>query len=183
MRVLGCLALVGLLLPALAAPADLSEADGLISLSAQAVGWVVRFPAQGYTLSLQRHREDGKGHYYMFTNATTGLNVSFYLEPAEKCATADTCRENYWRTRHPSMANAQGVRRFERNGFALLEFHVEYRMPELKGRAVAQGHVSAHLVRDGYWVDMHLSKMPYTPKDRQTFLDFVDAIRIEPKGR
>ncbi len=183
MRVLGCLALVALLIPALTARAELSEADGLISISARAVGWVVRFPAQGYTLSLQRHRQDGRGDYYMFTNATTGLNVSFYIEPAEECATAEACRESYWRTRDPSMANAQGVRRFERNGFALLEFHVEYRMPEIQGGTVAQGHVSGHLVRDGYWVDMHLSRMPYTPSDRQTFLDFVDAIQVEPKGK
>jgi hypothetical protein len=119
----------------------------------------------------------------MFTNATTGLNVSFYIEPAGECSTADACRENYWQTRHPSMASAQGMRRFERNGFALLEFHVEYRLPSVQGQTVTQGHVSGHLVRDGYWVDMHLSKMPYTPNDRQTFLDFVDAIRVEPKGR
>lgn len=82
MRMLGWLALVGLLLPALAARADLVEADGLISFSAPAVGWVVRFPAQGYTLSLQRDRQDGKGHYYMITHAKTGLNVSLYIEPA-----------------------------------------------------------------------------------------------------
>ncbi len=60
--------------------------DGLISLSAPAIGWVVRFPAQGYTLSVQRDRQDGKGQYYMFTHATTGLNVSFYVEPAERGA-------------------------------------------------------------------------------------------------
>ncbi len=183
MRGLGCLALIGLLFSALAAHAELSEADGLISLSAPAVGWVVRFPAQGYTLSLQRDRQDGKGQYYMFTNATTGLNVSFYIEPADKCATAQACRESYWTTRHPTMANAQGVRRFERNGFALLEFQVEYRLPDPQGRTVTQGHVSGHFVRDGYWVDLHLSMMPYTAKDRQVFLDFVDAIQVAPKGQ
>jgi hypothetical protein len=183
MRVLGCLALIGLLLPALPALADLSEADGWISIFARAVGWVVRFRAQGYTLRLQRDRQDGRGHYYMFTNATSGLTVSFYIKPADKCATAEACRETYWTTRHPSMANAQGVRRFERNGFALLEFQVEYQLPSLQGQTVTQGHVSGHLVRDGYWVDMHLSMMPYTPGDRQTFLDFVDAFQVAPKGQ
>jgi hypothetical protein len=183
MRTLGYLALVGLLLPALTARADLSEADGLISISARAVPWMVRYPAQGYTLSVQRDRQDEKGQYYMFTRATTGLNVSFYVEPADTCATADACRENYWKTRHPSLADAQGVQRFERNGFALLEFHVEYPLPDLHGQAVAQGHVSGHLVPDGYWVDMHLSLMPYTPSDRQMFLDFVDAIRVALKGQ
>ncbi len=30
---------------------------------------------------------------------------------------------------------------------------------------------------------MHLSMMPYTAKDRQAFLDFVDAITVAPKGK
>lgn len=177
------LVLLALLIPPAPGLTDLSEGDGLLGISAREVSWVVRFPAQGYTLSLQRHREDGKGHCYMFTHAGSGPTASFYIEPAARCATAEACRESYWQTRHPSMANAQGVRRYERNGFALLEFHVEYRLPDLQERTVAQGHVSGHLVRDGYWVDLHLSKMPYTPGGRQAFLDFVDAITITPKGK
>ena len=65
----------------------------------------------------------------------------------------------------------------------MLEFTVKFQVPQLAGRTVEQMHFSGHLVRDGYWVDLHLSMMPYTPKDRQAFLDFVDAIRIEPKPR
>lgn len=101
MRALGCLPLLALLVVATPARGELSEADGMIGLSAREVGWVVRFPARGYTLSVQRHRQDGRGHYYMFTNADTGLNVSFYIEPAERCASAEACRENYWRNRSP----------------------------------------------------------------------------------
>ncbi len=175
--------LLALLIPAIPASADLSEADGLISISAPAVGWVVRFPSQGYTLSVQEDREDGKSHYYMFTNATTGLNVSFYLEPAEQCTTAEACRENSWRNRSPLLADAKLIGRFARNGFACLEFLTEYRVPDPPGGKVEQHHVSGHLVRDGYWVDMHLSMMPYTAKDRQVFLDFVDAITVAPKGQ
>ena len=51
------------------------------------------------------------------------------------------------------------------------------------GRTAEQRHFSGHLVRDEYWVDLHLSIAPYNPSDRQVFLDFLDAIRIEPKKR
>jgi hypothetical protein len=163
--------------------ADLFEGDGLIGISAREIAWVVRFPVQGYTLKVHRDRQDGKGHYYMFTHATTGLNVSFYIEPAERCTTAEVCRENYWRNRSPVLADAQLIGRFERNGFALLEFVTALRVPEMGGRTVEQLHFSGHLVRDGFWVDMHLSMMPYTPKDRQVFLDFVDGIKIELKTK
>ncbi len=179
---LQCLVLLALLIPVMPAHGDLAEA-GMITISAPTVGWVVRFPAQGYKLGVLQDGQDDKGNYYMFTNATTGLTVSFYIEPAETCATADACRESYWKTQHSSMANDQGVRRFERNGFAGLEFLTEYRLPDPRSGKVEQHHVSGHLVRDGYWVDMHLSMMPYAAKDRRVFLDFVDSITVEPQRR
>ncbi len=183
MRVLSCLALLAMLIPATPTQAEISEADGLLAISTREVAWVVRFPAQGYTLKVQRDRQDGKGHYYMFTNAKTGLNVSFYLEPAERCTTAEVCRDNYWRNRSPVLADAQLIGRFERNGFAFLEFLTMFEAPSPPGRKVEHHHFSGHFVRDGYWVDMHLSMMPYKPSDRQVFLDFLDAVRIEPKPR
>ncbi len=70
-----------------------------------------------------------------------------------------------------------------RNGFGLLEFVIVLRVPDLGGRVVEQHNFSGHLARDGYWVDVHLSMMPYTPKDRRVFLDFVGAIKVEPKGK
>lgn len=93
------------------------------------------------------------------------------------------CREDSWQNRSPLLADAQFIGRFERNGFACLEFLTAFRIPNLPSGKVEQHHVSGHLVRDGYWVDMHLSLMPYTPKDRQAFLDFVDAIQVAPKGQ
>ncbi len=117
------------------------------------------------------------------TGATQPTGAARREGRAAPCATAEACRDNSWRNRSPLLADAQLIGRFERNGFACLEFLTEYRVPNPPGGKVEQHHVSGHLVRDRYWVDMHLSMMPYTAKDRQVFLDFVDAIRIEPKGR
>jgi len=113
----------------------------------------------------------------------TGLYVSVRLEPARTCTTGEECRDAYWRDRSPHLATAELLDRSERNGFAWLEFTQKFQVPQLAGRTVEQRHFSAHLVRDGYWVDVHLSMMPYTQSDRQVFLDFLDAIRIEPKAR
>ncbi len=78
------------------------------------------------------------------------------------------------------MATVEVLDRFDRNGFAWLEFTMTL---QAAGRKAEQRHFSGHLVRDGYWIDLHLSITPYTSSDRQVFLDFVDAIRIEAKGR
>jgi hypothetical protein len=92
----------------------------------------------------------------------------------------EACREAYWGDRSAHLAAAELLDRSERNGFALLEFTMTL---QAAGRTAEQRHFSGHLVRDGYWVDLHLSMVPYTQSDRQVFLDFVDAIRIEPKAR
>ena len=182
MRISTCLALLALLILALPAHADLSEVDGMIGISAREVGWVVRFPKEWFTLLAERDRADGRAHYYLFSHNVTGLNVSVRIEPARTCTSGEACREAYWRDRSPSLATAELLGRSERNGFAWLEFTQKHQVPQVS-RTVEQRHFSGHLVRDGYWVDFHLSMMPYTPKDRQVFLDFLDAIRIEAKGR
>ncbi len=173
---LAILIVLGFPIPALA---DLTETDGRFGISVPGTTWVLSFPSQGYTVHVSRHRPDGRGVYYMFVHASNGLNASVYLEPTRVCQTALACRDYYWEHRDSSMSNAQGVNRFERNGFALLEFLV----PELAGQPIQQYHVSGHLVRDGYWIDLHLSKVLYTPKDRQLFLDFVDGLVIVPKPK
>jgi len=86
----------------------------------------------------------------------------------------------YWRDRSPQLATAELLDCSERNGFAWREFTATL---QAAGRTAAQHHLSRHLVRDGYWVDLHLSMMPYLPKDQQVFLDFLDSIRIEQKKR
>jgi hypothetical protein len=181
-RLLLVLLLVAIGNPTLPARADLVEAEGKIGLSAPALSWAVRFPVAGYRLEAQRHWPDGRGHYYMFVHEPTGMAVSFYIEPADRCPDAHACRDFYWRNRHASMRSAHGVTRSERNGFALIEFLTEYQVPQVQGRTVQQFHLSGHWVRDGYWVDLHLSKMPYAPKDRQGAMDVVDSLTIEPKG-
>ncbi len=174
----GLAVLIVLGLPPLAR-ADLTEADGRFGITVPGITWVLTFPSQGYTLHFTQQRADGRGVYYMFVNASTGLNASVYLEPATACQTAPACREYYWEHRDSSMSTAQGVTRFERNGFALLEFLI----PEMAGQPIQQYHFSGHQVRDGYWIDLHLSKVRYTPQDRQHFLDFVDGLVIVPKAK
>ena len=128
----------------------------------------------------ERDRPDGRAHYYLFSHNVTGLNISVRIEAAGTCTTAEACRDAHWRDRSPHLATAELPDRSERNGFAWLEFTQKL---QAAGRTAEQRHFSGHLVRDGYWVDVRLSMGPYTQSDRRVFLDFLDAIRVEPKVR
>jgi len=177
MKMLMLLALVlATILPYNAIP-EMLEEKGTISLWSQGSTWVLQFPGVGYKLTVERHKDDGLSHYYIFHNAALNLNVSFYIEPVSKCASSEECRRMYWENPGPAVANPQGVTFFDLNGFSIVEFTV----PEFKGIKVNQFNMSGHHVRDGYWVDMHISKVLYQPKDRDVFIDFIKSITFKSR--
>jgi hypothetical protein len=156
--------------------ADMRKSEQAIYLSAPNTPWEIRFPKHGWQLQQERRRQDGLAFYYMFSNPKTKFNVSFYIEPAEKCKTSKGCRSMFWSNPGPLYENPQSVEQFEENGFAIVKFII----PSIQGVQVNQLNYSAHLVRDGYWVDMHLSKLPSQKGDEAILSDFVKAISIMP---
>ena len=152
--------------------ADLSQENGVIAISSRAVNWGLQFPAGDLQLKMQRHSPDGNDHYYHLSSSKSGLDASFYIEPAQKCVSSKDCRDSYLKLPNPLIVNPQKINNFELNKFALVEFLV----PEIKGMRVDQMNFSGHYVKDGYWVDMHLSKLNYQPGERNLFTNFVQSI-------
>jgi hypothetical protein len=56
-----------------------------------------------------------------------------------------------------------------------------YLLPKFKGLEVDQYNVYAEFVVDGWWVDMHASKVAYKQADHGLIEDVVRAVRFEPK--
>ncbi len=174
------LTIIGLLLVIIFPPpafAEMKEEDGMISLWSKGAGWVLQFPGGGYKLQSERQKEDGLSHYYFFVNPTLNLNVSFFIEPVSKCTSSEDCRRQYWKNPDPTRVNPQEVNFFDLNGFSIVEFLV----PKFKGIQVDQMNISAHYVREGYWVDLHISKVFYHPRDRDMFIEFIKAIRFKER--
>lgn len=157
--------------------AEMQEENGMISLWSKGAGWVLQFPGEGYKLQIERHKEDGLSLYYFFVNSNLNLNVSFFIEPVSKCTSSEDCRRQYWKNPGPTIVNPQGVNFLDLNGFSIVEFLV----PTFKEVKVDQMNMSAHHVREGFWVDLHISKVLYQSKDRVTFIEFIKAIRFKEK--
>jgi hypothetical protein len=168
--------MLAIILPHNAIP-EMQEEKGTISLWSKGSTWVLQFPGEGYKLQLEKHNDDGLSHYCSFHNSTLSLNISFYIEPVNKCTSSEECRRMYWQNPGPAVANSQGVTFFDLNGFSIVEFIV----PEFRGMKVNQINMSGHHVRDGYWVDMHISKVLYQPKDRAVFTDFIKSITFKSR--
>jgi hypothetical protein len=150
---------------------------GTLSVSAPGAPWELRFPRDQWSLQTKR-RADGQADYYMFSNARTQLNMSFFIEPVTKCKTPSECRSHFWRNRGAEFGNPQSVAEFEENGFAVVRFLI----PEIGGMRVDQLQYSAHTVRDGYWVDMRISKILAQKADEQRVSDFVRSVAFAQKS-
>jgi hypothetical protein len=156
----------------------MKQSDESIHLSVSGILWELRFPVQGWQVHEERVRHDGRGCYYMFSNENKQLNASFFIEPAEKCKTSRNCRNLYWSNPGPFIENPQSVEQFEENGFAVVKFIV----PRVRGLQVNQLNYSGHLVRDGYWVDMHLSKIQSQKEDEALLSGFAKTVSFQQKS-
>lgn len=158
--------------------ADMRQSEESIYLSVSGIHWELRFPRQGWQVEQERIRPDGRACYYMLSNANTKLNASFFIEPAEKCKTSKDCRSMYWSNPGPLIENPQSVEQFEENGFAVVKFVV----PSVRGIQINQLNYSGHMVRDGSWIDMHLSKAPSEKGDEALLSGFVKSVSFQQKS-
>jgi len=175
MRMIRLLVAFSFLLLGIPAYADLSQENGVITISSKAVSWGLQFPEGDFQLQVERKSPDGLNHYYYFASKKLQLNASFTLETAEKCFCSKECRDIYLKPPNPGIVNPQKINNFDLNEFAVVEFLV----PEFKGTKVNQMNFSAHYVKDGYWVDMHLSKVKYQPGERSLFTSFANSVSIK----
>jgi hypothetical protein len=59
--------------------------------------------------------------------------------------------------------------------------YFEFLVPSFKGMPLKQQNMYAEFVVDGFWVDLHISKVLYESKDHALFEELVKAIKFEPK--
>lgn len=82
-----------------------------------------------------------------------------------------------WKLGNPAWQNPQNVRLSEIGDISTLELLV----PEFRGAPIRQQNMYAQFVLNGYWVDLHLSKVQYQDQDRELFERMVKSVRFEPK--
>ncbi|HEY7676568.1 MAG TPA: hypothetical protein VIG69_05830, partial [Candidatus Methylomirabilis sp.] len=155
-----------------------AQATDDIRVAAPHGKWELRFPRQNWTLLERKTRADGHGAYVRFAESQTSLNVSFFIEPATQCRTAGECRELFWANPGPGYQGAQGLERLEINGFAIMKCTVPVTVGGLR---LDQLNYSAHAVREGYWVDLHISKVPAEGQDAVGFTRFVESVQFSSR--
>lgn len=159
-----------------AATADSAAATPRTILSLPGKSWGVAMGLHGYDISINGTKGDGR-RYVMASHRETGVNVSATLESAGEPATTAGCLAFLEMLAKSPLARA--ARETKLTTTSTLP-SLEYTVQEFQGVKLAQRHVHLCYPKDDVYLDLHLSKVQFTPADEAHFRTFLDGVRIEP---
>ncbi|PYV71966.1 MAG: hypothetical protein DMG96_27535 [Acidobacteria bacterium] len=144
---------------------------GRLSLPAKDWGVVLDLP--GFTLKNIETKPDGR-RYMIAENESTHLVVSLTLEQVQGGRSADCNDSLQKKAKHPPF-KVRDVR-FSRQG----EFDfMEYVVPEVNGQQFNQKSIYGCEFYDNSYIDLHLSKVSYSPTNGPLFAAVLNSIRID----
>jgi hypothetical protein len=157
------------------AAADMLAKDQAFRFFPPASNWWVEMPKGDWVVEKEQKRPDGTGFYYLLSSKSRALNFSIYLDKTNKCNSGAGCREMFWRNPSPMYKGAKAVEQYEKNGFHVIQFQVE----NPGGFPVKQANISAHAYKDGYWIDVHISKVDKDMPDAAPLVAALQAVSFK----
>lgn len=133
--------------------------------------WALQIDAEGFVAEIDETKPDGR-RYLVAANPTTELRLSIPLEPVNQPASLESCRDVFGQRNN---ANAKlkpvDVKESQVGDMAVQEFI----FPVVDGVPIRQKHVFGCFAKDYSYVDIHLSKVKFTPQDEALFTAFLNA--------
>ena len=151
--------------------------DKRIRVTVPAAPWTLTLPSDSLAIERQQVKPDGRYGYFLMNDKKNYMSISLFIEPAEKCQDSKSCRDMIWKLGNPSWENPQNIVLSEIGDVYFFEFF----MPSFRGQSVQQQHMYAQFVADGFWVDMHMSKVLYKPEEHKLFERIIKSVTFEPK--
>jgi hypothetical protein len=140
--------------------------------------WILRILGQEIDISDVQAKPDQTSAYFMMSSEVTKLNVSVFIEPVDKCKTTEACRDYVLGLGNPDWGKYQDLEKGTLGSASYFQFY----RPQVKGAPVNMLDMYAEFVKDGYWVDMHISKVMYEKKDHELFERVVNSSMFVPKA-
>ena len=144
-----------------------------------AAPWTLTLPADNFELAQKQLKPDGRNGYFHIADVKALINLSMYIEPVKDCQTSRACRDMVWKMGNPAWVNPQNVKQSEIGDVSVLEFLI----PTFQNQPIKQQNLYAEFVVEGFWVDLHISKVLYKPEEHEVFQRIIKSIKFEPKTK
>jgi hypothetical protein len=151
--------------------------DG-VHLTTTKAPWTMQIPGNDLQITKTQTKPDGASAYFMMTSKSKGLNVSVFIEPVDRCRSADECRDHVFGSGNPAWGKYQDLGKGRIKDFSYFEFY----RPEVGGVPLKVFDMYAEFVSQGYWVDLHISKVLYTKADHVLFEKLINSIAFSSKN-
>jgi hypothetical protein len=154
-----------------------NQSDRPISITIPAAPWALTLSGKSLSVENREVKRDGRSGYFLLSDNQNKITISISVEPADKCKTSKECRDMVWKAGNATWENPQNVVFGEIGEVSFFEFL----MPSFRDMPIQQQHMYAQFVVDQFWVDMHITKMSYQPKEHKLFEEVVKSAKFEPK--
>jgi Protein of unknown function (DUF4019) len=139
--------------------------------------WMVNLDSKNFAIQDQQVKRDNKSGYFLLQNEKDSMTVSLFIEPAVKCKTSLECRDFVWKTGNPAWGKIQDVVQSKIGEVSYFEFY----RPTIQNQPVKMLDMYVEFVENGYWVDLHISKVLYKKEDHLLFENYVKSLRFVSK--
>lgn len=148
-----------------------------IEFTVPAAPWTLTLPAENFVLAQKEIKPNGQYGYFHLIDEKRNLNVSFFIEPVDKCSDSKSCRDMVWKLGNPTWEKPQNIIQSAIGDVSFFEFL----LPSFQGQPLQQQNMYAEFVVDGFWVDLHISKVLYKPEEHELFEQTIKSVKFEPK--
>jgi hypothetical protein len=151
--------------------------DG-VNITTTKAPWTLRILGNDLDITNVEAKPDNASAYFMMTSESTKLNVSVFIEPIDKCKSGQECRDYVLGLGNPAWGKFEQLSKGKLKDFSYFEFY----RPEVQGRPVKMLDMYAEYASQGYWVDLHISKVLYSKSDHALFEKVVNSVAFLPKS-
>lgn len=155
------------------AAAQIAE-DGNFTMSLPTINWALQIDLKGFQLQGMELLPDGENQKMQAFNKDTEIVISAFLEKADHAGDANECREFYWSKGKKSPIKKKDIKLKELNGVPV----VEYTAVEYEGKKFIQKNINAYYSKNGYWVDIHMSKMVKNTEQEPAFGQVLASVKF-----
>jgi tetratricopeptide (TPR) repeat protein len=142
--------------------------------------WALELDGTGFTPRSNEIQPDGR-RYFLAENTKTRAVVSVYLEALKSAVQPGECKRSLEEKmkRNSSLASGalRGVVYRESGEMQILDFT----LPELDGVPTSQKNIFGCLIRDGVFVDIHISKVFFKAADEALFAALLQSFHFVPR--
>lgn len=150
------------------------------NLSLNRLDWSLYINLDGFTMEKNIVSMDGMKREIFATNKANGLVISIFIEKAEREGDEKECRSYYCKKGESNPMPRENLVEYEKGNIAFFEHDIV----AVKGQKVDYHSMNAFLSVSSSWIDIHISKIGYTPNDKALFDALINTVEIKrPKVR